>query len=726
LQRSKINDYFSFPEQVDMRPYTIEHLSDPESDVEEDIFELVGVLVHSGTAESGHYYSYIRERPSSANRPAWVEFNDDMVTPWDPAHMEYSTFGGTDPRSLYDNNGMMCDKNYSAYMLFYQRASSLRAEQDKMMDLGGSAPLRVQVPEELDDHIMDENTLTLRRHCIYDQSNIRLAQCLFHQSQQYCETAGEADTHQNYDDFVAKFHLDHGLQDLAMQTLVGNLDQVVTRTKDIPDLQTYSKSILEAVGSCGSCAFSYYSYFSQHPRALRILLQRNPDPGVRNFVGKSFITAVATISRRLPQVYDPQISYSPDSDLGGDEEEYFSGPITSRRSVIDGVMILLDHLWKFFHIHIRAWDEYFGTVLNFARLGYRETEYVLTARFLAKTIQIISADPLQDLDGNWAKMLHNILRRSSTRQTSYASIIALAHHLMDQMDSRVGPNFSEVQPTERVSQMNEAFKWTSGEVGLVYRDLGGSQTSLFVEKLLALDQAQVQSDRIIRLLVRLDKTLDDRVLATLKQCIRGETSTQAMDPFLRAAITYIESTDQLRNAKEIVDHIFMQAKSLQNTEGVYFLKFFKTALNLKQQETEFAGAVRSYALERVPNWVPYLLASQDRVVRASTETFLIRTLFDVVTESTPNDDDSDDDNTWGDRDIIKQTTKHIGVACLKYLREQHVRKRNQVVREVANRFLKVIGQCVDALNSDPSTQTELDLEFLTLQDGKWNPLYYYV
>ncbi|WZH42653.1 uncharacterized protein QYS62_003649 [Fusarium acuminatum] len=653
LQRSKINDYFS----------------NPESDVEEDIFELVGVLVHSGTAESGHYYSYIRERPSSANRPTWVEFNDDMVTHWDPAHMEYSTFGGTDPRSLYDNNGMVCDKNYSAYMLFYQRASSLRAEQDKMMNLGVSAPLRVQVPEELDDHIMDLNTQTLRRHCIYDQSNIRLAQCLFHQSQHYCQTAGETDTHQSIDDFVAKSQLDHGLQDLAMQTLVGNLDQVVTRTKDIPDLPTYSKSILEAVGSCGHCAFSYYSYFKQHPRALRILLQRNPDQGVRSFVGKSFITALATMSRKLPQVYDPQISYSPDSELDGDEDEYFSGPIAARRSVIHGVMILLDYLWKFFHIHIRAWDEYFGTVLNFARLGYRETEYVLAARFLAKTIQIISADSLQDLDGNWAKMLHNLSRRSSTRQTSYASIIALAHHLMDQMDSRVGPNFSKEQPTERVSQMTEPFKWTPGE------------------------------------------------------CIRGETSTQAMDPFLRAAITYIESTDQLRNAKEIVGHIFIQAKSLQNTEGVYFLRFFKTALNLKQQDTEFAGAVRSYALERVPTWVPYLLASQDRIVRTSTESFLIRALFDVATESAPNEDDSDDDNTWGDRDIIKQTTKQVGIACLKYLREQHVRKRNQVIREVANRFLKVIGQCVDVLNSDPSTQTELDLEFLALQDDVLGPLH---
>lgn len=47
LQRSKINDYFAFPNRIDMRPYTIEHLSNSTEDLPSDIFELVGVLVHS-------------------------------------------------------------------------------------------------------------------------------------------------------------------------------------------------------------------------------------------------------------------------------------------------------------------------------------------------------------------------------------------------------------------------------------------------------------------------------------------------------------------------------------------------------------------------------------------------------------------------------------------------------------------------------------------------------
>src|SRR5467141_3996544 len=94
MMRSKINDEFRFPERIDMTPYKVEYLSTPNSSVPPDIFELVGVLVHSGTAESGHYYSYIRERPTADSTPSWVEFNDSDVTKFDPSKIAEQCFGG--------------------------------------------------------------------------------------------------------------------------------------------------------------------------------------------------------------------------------------------------------------------------------------------------------------------------------------------------------------------------------------------------------------------------------------------------------------------------------------------------------------------------------------------------------------------------------------------------------------------------------------------------------
>ncbi|KAF5245444.1 hypothetical protein FANTH_7352 [Fusarium anthophilum] len=714
LQRSKINDYFSFPDQIDMRPYTIEHLSNPKSDIEEDIFELVGVLVHAGTAESGHYYSYIRERPTSSNRPLWVEFNDDLVTPWDPAQMEYSTFGGTDQRPIYDNNGILYDKNFSAYMLFYQRSSSLRAEQEKMSVLAIPAPLRVDVPDHLADHLSDENTNILRRHCIYDPSNVKLVQVLFRQSRQHCRSIGRSEKSSSINSFMAMRSQEHGLQDLAMRTLIGNLDQVVARTKDAPDFLSYEETIEDAVTSCERCAFSFYEYFNQHPSAFRMLLQRNPDQLVRSKIKNLFKVAVSKISTALPNVYDPEIRYKLVHDADGDET--LSEPDASQRSVIDGVMMIFQHLWKFFHIHIRAWDEYFGAVLDFAAMGHRETGYVLAANFLASAIRIISADPLQELSGNWARMLQSVIRRNNTtKHTSYVSIIRLVSHLMSQMRPQIGAEYVE-DPTERVSQLAEAFSWTFEEVDLVYSSPNGSYTSLFVEKLLTLDQEHAGCNNIIRILTKLDSSMDEKVLGTLKLCIRGETSTQAMDPFLRASITYLESTEQLSSAKDMIEHVSMQAKSLQNTEGVYFVQLFRTALDLRQQDREFCKEVQTFSRDLIPRWVPFLLASPEEQVRRSTHDFLVCELGKIDADAT-----SDRDVTVDDKVSIRQMMKQIGVICLQYLRDHHVRRRAQISREIADKFLKVIERCAATVATTADIQPELDVELFTLQDDVLNP-----
>lgn len=69
LKRIKLNDYFEFPFTLNMEPYTKEGLARKEKHSEEGLpthppeyyqYELSGILVHTGTADSGHYYSFIR------------------------------------------------------------------------------------------------------------------------------------------------------------------------------------------------------------------------------------------------------------------------------------------------------------------------------------------------------------------------------------------------------------------------------------------------------------------------------------------------------------------------------------------------------------------------------------------------------------------------------------------------------------------------------------------
>ena len=81
----KFNDYFEFPREFDLEPFTVEGLAKVEGEIIEDdladaittknkdvkdedvapkstIYRLMGVVVHSGQASGGHYYSYIIPR----------------------------------------------------------------------------------------------------------------------------------------------------------------------------------------------------------------------------------------------------------------------------------------------------------------------------------------------------------------------------------------------------------------------------------------------------------------------------------------------------------------------------------------------------------------------------------------------------------------------------------------------------------------------------------------
>lgn len=65
-------------------------------------YKLVGVTVHSGTAEFGHYYSYIninrgnKETISDPTKDKWLEFNDSLIKDYDVSKLPNDCFGGKD------------------------------------------------------------------------------------------------------------------------------------------------------------------------------------------------------------------------------------------------------------------------------------------------------------------------------------------------------------------------------------------------------------------------------------------------------------------------------------------------------------------------------------------------------------------------------------------------------------------------------------------------------
>lgn len=117
----------------------------PVDEDEEYLYELIGVTVHTGTAEGGHYYSFIRERnlnedeldeTNSINKAKWYLFNDAEVKPFDAAsQLASECFGGETTSKTYDSTSdkfmdLSFEKTNSAYMLFYERKSKKNVKMD--------------------------------------------------------------------------------------------------------------------------------------------------------------------------------------------------------------------------------------------------------------------------------------------------------------------------------------------------------------------------------------------------------------------------------------------------------------------------------------------------------------------------------------------------------------------------------------------------------------------
>ena len=97
----KVNTHFPFPLELDMKSFlecsnvtapdptpVIEDMDTIDPDLQCTKYVLVGVVVHTVTAEGGHYYTILQERnPNSNPSGRWYMFNDQTVTEFDPDHI---------------------------------------------------------------------------------------------------------------------------------------------------------------------------------------------------------------------------------------------------------------------------------------------------------------------------------------------------------------------------------------------------------------------------------------------------------------------------------------------------------------------------------------------------------------------------------------------------------------------------------------------------------------
>ncbi len=139
MQKNKINDYCEFPLELNMEKYTQEYLMKTNNEKLNDegdknttrnalnteyLYDLTGVIIHTGTTERGHYYSFVKKENSQ-----WLEFNDTNVSPFNIDDMEDEAFGGT--QYFFNNKtgkNELVDKSTNAYVLLYIRKDIVKLQ----------------------------------------------------------------------------------------------------------------------------------------------------------------------------------------------------------------------------------------------------------------------------------------------------------------------------------------------------------------------------------------------------------------------------------------------------------------------------------------------------------------------------------------------------------------------------------------------------------------------
>lgn len=672
LTRNKINDFFSFPTHIDMRPYTVEHLADPSKTGPPDMFELVGVLVHSGTAESGHYYSYIRERPSpSGSQDTWIEFNDDMVTAWDPQLVEGSCFGGSEIRTAYDGTSQSFDKTYSAYMLFYQRSSDLAREQEVLVRTADPGPLRAQVPADLAAHIHEENTLLLRRHCLFDPAHVSFVThvMLLNKKDRYEED---------------KFQWTKADDD-AVEMAIGHLDQVASRAKDLPDFYKFLMTIYTWTKDDEQASSAVLKYFSDRPLAFQRMVQRSPDGPARKKTAQFALSIIQTVRA----CWEHSASVGPQRPLDLFDESCY----------LQQAMRLIDELWAHFHVNIRSWSEVFHFMLSFIGLGSLEKAVFLDHCHLYKLILVIAADS-NDSNPQFARMAQTVSRRMATRQPNYEAIIGLLANLLGNMQ---GPKTLDANDSIDMQQIvstrlyaaavdpDSLHEMATSEMGLLGRDWPRTDNNIFVDKLLCLGQNLPAVEEIVASLVRISSYTQSKVFDTLLAGVSGGVVSYPVMPFLRAAVVCCRTSQDKDRVSELFLHICEQCRSLQNNEGRAFLDFHRDVFHeLSLTEPAPQLSYPADGLANIHKWAPGLLNYYETHVGWEVVEFLKTEVFDF---GPSHEFREDSEGSAVHVAAVDTAAQRLAWECIRFLNEQYINKQQPCQHQVGGVFERVLREC---------------------------------
>jgi ubiquitin carboxyl-terminal hydrolase 34 len=353
-----------------------------------------------------------------------------------------------------------------------------------------------------------------------------------------------------------------------------------------------------------------------------------------------------------------------------------------------------------------------------------EVALLLSDDYLLNALRIIWADHGVDLPPQYARMVNNVSRRLATRPPAYEAIIRLINTLMSGLHPHFEPNYIVESPEIRLNlwgRGRETLPWTSAEVTLIHQEWNRALPgSMFVDKLIMIDQEREATNNILEVLIGSNKTMDTKVFNTLRGNITGQVAQHAVSPFLRAAAVYCQTSQNTDLVFKLVQHVSLHCRNIQNSEGPAFFEFMKEMLQpLAAGGSESTTSFYLHALTNVPKWAPGLLAYYDVGLRVEVEDFLRERIFSFGTS--PEFPDNEGGTLHAETIVL--AARQLGISCLTYLRDNYVQRRIQVAKDSVAALQRVIAHSSKYFVPEGEEgQTQSDADFAELCRGECRPL----
>lgn len=686
--RSKINDRFEFPEMINMSPYHIDYLKDPEQPLPQDMFELVGILVHSGTAESGHYYSYIRERPARCSQqPTWVEFNDADVSKFDHANIPDQCFGGPTDASPFSS--VRFPKTWNAYMLFYQRVDDMESECREHMASPVGVPAKAELPLELSNRISVENELFIRRYCLFDAAHAAFARSLLEQLRVLSKgTCSD----------------DHVIEREAIWLALEHLDQILSRPKDSVGFDKMLNSLTKVIGTCSDCCKLALDWVVDHKYALRNLLLRSPSPKVRRDFSGMILTALQYLRHHDPRLYG--------FDIDAIELEPADGHFPAVYGALQGIVNGMKDLWPIMYQHGRAWDDYFGLLVEIANSGVSETHVLLRGEFLLHCFEILI------LEHTAGKRLRNEVPHYASyyrllekgRKFSLVKLLEFIRVILDRIDLEPRP-LALPHQDRALGKGKMMLNGVEEEYLRFGTEPGRSRILVVLDKILCADQNSYAAREIIRIMVGAEPEfgLLTDILKTITNGISIDPASLAA-PYLGAGLTFCEVCPSPSAAKELINYVAREIDTIGMSGGKEHLEFFAQARRLQNirivRNPQFFSRT---VLHSVPQWAPPLMMYWEETVRTGTIDLLRTLVFNRDTRNMDNEQEAED---------IERIARELCQSCIKRIQSQIIDQQKAVENRNVESIVMVIRHCLQTYyqtnEHDEDHDTVLEAERMCL------------